>query len=234
MVLGKINNLVPGTQIIAKVKVVNIRKKESEDGNVFYIGTIVDRDGVANFITTIPLEKGKCYEIFGRITEEKSVKIIEKVVRGVRYPREIEDIPEEELYKGGKVLDLMIPAIFELSKNNIYVNYYCKNCKSLVEAKIKPRGLVYICNVCGELNPEDVDVRIKVLGKIHFGTISKRCYIPSSTLENYFPGLLDMLEEYGIDDTINTIYLKLHGKTYLVKGFDGKDDNYIVTEIEDI
>ncbi|WP_456472536.1 hypothetical protein [Methanocaldococcus sp.] len=234
MVLGKINELTPGTQILAKVKIVNIRKKENEDGNIFYIGTMVDKDGVANFITSLPLEKGKCYEIFGRVTEEKSIKIIERTIKGVRYPKEIEDIPPEELYNHGNVLDFKVPAIFELAQQNIYVNYYCKNCKSIVEAKIKPRGLVYICKACGELEPDEVDVRIKALGKIHFGTVTKRCYIPPSTLENYFPGLLDMLEEFGIDDTVKTIHYKLHGKTYLIKGFDGKDDNYIITEIEDI
>ncbi|MCQ6254528.1 hypothetical protein [Methanocaldococcus sp.] len=234
MVLGKISSLLPNSQILTKVKIVDIRKKESEEGSVFYIGIMVDKDGVANFITTIPLEKGKCYEIFGKITEEKSVRIIEKVIKGVKYPREIPEIPKEELYNRGEVLDVKVPAILEVSPSTIFVNYYCKICRGIVEAKIKPRGMVYICKNCGEIDPEDVDVKIKVFGKIHFGTLSKRCYIPPATLENFMPSILDMLEEYGIDDTIREISLRLHGKTFLVRGFEGKEGNYIITDMEDI
>ncbi|ENN96736.1 hypothetical protein J422_00831 [Methanocaldococcus villosus KIN24-T80] len=234
MVLGKIKELPVNAQIITKVKVVDIRERESEDGSIFYIGTIVDKDGVANFITNIPLEKGKCYEIFGRVTDEKSVKIIEKVIKGIKYPREIPEIPKEELFNRGEVFDVKVPAILEISSDNIYINYYCSICNSLVEAKIKPKGLVYICKNCGELDPEEVIVRIKALGKIHFGTVSKRCYIPFSTLEKYMPRILEILEEFGVEDTIKDIAIKLHGKTFLVRGFDGKDGNYIITELEDI
>ncbi len=234
MVLGKIKELLPGSQIITKVKILDIRERETEDGVKFYTGTMVDKDGIANFISNIPLEKNKYYEIFGRITEEKSVKIVEKIIKGKIYPHEIPPIPDDELFNRGQPLELKIPAIFELNIQTIYTNYYCKNCKSIVEPKIKPKGLVYICKNCGEISPDDVDVKIKTFGKIHFGTSTKRFYLPHSTLEKLIPNILDLLEELGVEDTIRHICFKLNAKTFLVKGFEGKEGNYIITDIEDI
>ncbi|WP_423792025.1 hypothetical protein ACPB8Q_04655 [Methanocaldococcus indicus] len=234
MVLGKLNELHPGAQIITKVKILDIRERETDEGSIFYTGSMVDKDGIANFITNVPLEKGKYYKIFGRVTDDKSIRIIERDIKGEHLPKEIPPIPDEELFNRGQPLDIKIPGILEISLQNIYVNYYCKTCKSIVEPKIKPRGLVYICKNCEEISPDDVDVKIKVFGKIHFGTSSNRFYMPHNTLEKIIPNVIDLLEEYGIDDTIRRIVYKLHAKTFLVRGFEGKEGNYIITDIEDI
>ncbi|WP_457612207.1 hypothetical protein [Methanocaldococcus sp.] len=177
-------------------------------------GVIADNESAMRFTSPLKLEEGKYYKIYG-IFKNGKVKILPIKIKDEELPMEVEPF---------EVVDDVPAVTVVLQIHDVYIQHICKECDSICKVKITKRGVIYECPNCGEIDDEGIDIKVKVIGRMH--SCGKTRKFVTKALHQIMD--VDALLEEGIDKLKQEVMDKLHLKSVNVEYIESPEHNNVV------